>query len=135
MSLYVLRLCNGNCVVMDAMNEREARELTGKLASSEVATIRPLGVFAVQFALTDEGELQSTVLDQGTIAELNKHEYPMLEAARSHSYVDFDSSETDSKTERVLFDAVASYHAQDWDKRTQAMIRYAVEQERLRFAN
>jgi hypothetical protein len=59
----------------------------------------------------------------------------MLEAARSHSYVDFDSSETDSKTERVLFDAVARHHAQGWDKRTQAMIRYAVEQERLRFAN
>jgi hypothetical protein len=135
MSLYVLRLRNGDCVIMYAMNEREARERTGKLVTSEVATIRPLGVFAAQFALTDEGELHSTVLDQGTVAELNKHEYPMLEAARSHSYVDFDSSETDSKTERVLFDAVARHHAQGWDKRTQAMIRYAVEQERLRFAN
>jgi hypothetical protein len=135
MSLYVLRLRNGDCVIMDAMNEREARERTGKLATSEVATIRPLGVFAAQFALTDEGELQSTILDQGTVAELNKHEYPMLEAARSHSYVDFDSSETDSKTERVLFDAVARHHAQAWDKRTQAMILYAVEQERLRCAN
>jgi hypothetical protein len=135
MSLYVLRLRDGNCVIMDATNEREARERTGKLATSEVATIRPLGIFAAQFSLTDEGELQSIILDQATLADLNKHEYPMLEAARNHSYVEFSSSETDSKTEHVLFDAAARRHAQGWDKRTLEMMRYAVEQERLRFAN
>jgi hypothetical protein len=49
--------------------------------------------------------------------------------------MDFGTSETDSNTEAVLFDPTASCHAKGWDKRDKQIVHYAVEQERLRFAN
>lgn len=135
MSLYVLRLRDGNCIVVDAPSEEKARERAKPLAASEIATARKLESFVAQFALTDNGELTSTLLDKKTIAELHEHEYPLLNAAHAQSYVDFDASETDSKTDTVLFDHDASVYAQEWDKRDEQIVHYAVEQERLRFAN
>jgi hypothetical protein len=135
MSLYVLRLRDGNCIVADASTEEEAREKAKPLAASEVATARKLDSFVAQFSLTDEGELAATLLDRGTVADLHAHEYPLLNAAYAESYSDFDSSETDSKTDAVLFDRAARRHAADWDKRDKRMVHYAVQQERLRFAN
>jgi hypothetical protein len=135
MSLYVLRLRDGNCIVADASTEEEAREKAKPLAASEVATARKLDSFVAQFSLSDEGELASTLLDKNTVADLHEHEYPLLKAAHAQSYLEFDSSETDSKTDAVLFDRAARHHAADWDKRDKRMVHYAVQQERLRFAN
>ncbi len=64
-----------------------------------------------------------------------KGKYPLLNAAHAQSYMDFDTSETDSKTDVVLFNHDASVYAQEWDKRDEQIVHYAVEQERLRFAN
>ncbi len=135
MSLYVLRLCDGNCIIVDAPNEDSAKERAKPLAASEIATARKLDSFVAQFALTDEGELTATLLDKNTVSDLHQHEYPMLEAAHAQSYMDFGESETDSKTEAVPFDRGASIYAQQWDKRDRQILYYAVEQERLRFAN
>jgi hypothetical protein len=135
MSLYVLRLRDGNCIILDAPNEDSARERAKPLAASEVATARKLDSFVVQFALTDEGELTATLLDKNTISDLHQHEYPMLQAANAQSYMDFDASETDSKTDAVLFNNDANVHAQQWDKRDKDILHFAVQQERLRFSN
>jgi hypothetical protein len=91
--------------------------------------------FAVQFSLTDEGDFQGTLLDKKTVSELYKHEYPMLRAARAQSYADFGTSETDNASREVLFDSTASNHAKDWDKRDDEIVRFAVEQERMRFSH
>jgi len=135
MSLYVLRLRDGNCIVVDAPNEEKARERAKPLAASEVATARKLESFVAQFALTDDGQLAATLLDKNTIADLHEHEYPLLNAAHAQSYMDFDASETDSKTESVLFNSHARAHAREWDNRDKQIVHFAVEQERLRFAN
>jgi hypothetical protein len=135
MSLYVLRLCDGNCIVVDAETEEKARSRVNALAGSEIATARKLDSFVARFSLTDEGELTSTLIDQATISDLHEHEYPLLNSAHAHSYTEFGESETDSKTDAVLFNHEASVHAQEWDKRDKRMVRYAVEQERQRFAN
>jgi hypothetical protein len=135
MSLYVLRLRDGNCIVVDAPNEAKARERARPLAASEVATARKLESFVAQFALTDQGELAATLLDKNTISDLHEHEYPLLHAAHAQSYVDFDESETDSRTDPVLYDSKASVHASEWDKRDKDIVQFAVQQERLRFAN
>jgi len=105
------------------------------MAASEVATARKLESFVAQFSLTDDGELAATLLDKNTVADLQQHEYPMLHAAREQSYMDFDDSETDSKTNAVLYDPEARVHARGWDKRDKDMVRFAVQQERLRFSN
>lgn len=135
MSLYVLRLRDGNCIIVDAPSEEKARERAKPLAASEVATARKLDSFVAQFALTDEGELSATLLDKNTLSDLHQHEYPMLRAAHTQSYSDFDASETDSKTDAVLFNAAARRHAKGWDKRDKQILHFAVEQERLRFAH
>jgi hypothetical protein len=135
MSLYVLRLRDGNCIILDAPNEDSARERAKPLAASEVATARKLDCFVVQFALTDEGELTATLLDKNTVSDLHQHEYPMLQAAHAQSYMDFDASETDSKTDAVLFNGDANRHVRQWDKRDKQILHFAVQQERLRFSN
>src|ERR1051326_1142927 len=135
MSLFVLRLRDGNCIVVDAPNEEKARDRARPLAASEVATARKLDSFVAQFALNDDGQLTATVLDKNTISDLHQHEYPLLHAAHAQSYIDFDDSETDSKTNPVLYDSQASVHARAWDKREKDIVQFAVQQERLRFAH
>lgn len=135
MSIYVLRLRDGNCIVANAADEDHARKSMKPLAASEVVTVRELDAFVVQFVLNDNGELSATLLDQETIADLHQHEYPMLKAANAQSYADFGVSETDSKTEAVRFSPPAKRHVQEWDARDKQIVRYAVEQERLRFAH
>jgi len=135
MSLYVLRLRDGNCIIADASSEEEATAKAIPLAASEVASVRPLSSFVAQFSLTDEGELTATILDRKTVADLHQHEYPLLHAAHVHSYQDFGVSETDSNTDAVLFNSAASRHAKQWDTRDKQTVRYAVQQERLRFAH
>lgn len=135
MPVYVLRLQDGNCVVVDAANEEQARKSAKPLISCEVVSTRQLKSFVAQFALTDDGDLASTLVEKGTVADLHQHEYPMLRAAHAHSYAEFGASFTDSKAEAVLFNVNASHHAQGWDKRDKETVRFAVEQERLRFAN
>ena len=135
MSLYVLRLRDGNCIVVDAPDEERAREKASPLAASEVATTRKLESFVAHFALTDQGELAATLLDKKTISDLHEHEYPLLHAAQAQSYMEFGDSETDSRTDAVLYDSKASVHARGWDKRDKDIVQFAVQQERLRFAN
>ena len=135
MSLYVLRLRDGNCIIVDAPSEEEATARAQPLAASEVATVRRLESFVAQFCLTDGGELTANILDRKTVAELHQHEYPLLRAAHDHSYRDFGASETDSNTAAVRFSSAASRHAKQWDTRDKDTLRYAVEQERLRFAH
>lgn len=135
MSIYVLRLRDGNCIVANAADEDHARTSVKPLAASEVVTVRELDTFVAQFVLNDNGELSATLLDMETIADLHQHEYPMLEAANAQSYADFGVSEADSKTDTVRFSSPARRHAQEWDERDKQIVRYAVEQERSRFAH
>jgi hypothetical protein len=135
MSIYVLRLRDGNCVVTNAPTEDDARKSVEPLAASEIVTVRELNAFVAQFVLNDNGELTSTLLDKKTIADLHQHEYPMLGTANTQSYADFGVSEADSTTEAIRFSSTARRHAQDWDERDKQIVRYAVAQERLRFAN
>src|SRR5256886_15639149 len=135
MPVYVLRLRDGNCIVVDARNEDQARENAKPLAASEIVSARKLKSFVAHFALGDEGELAATLVDKKTLSDLHEHEYPMLRAANAQSYDDFGASESDSNTEMVLFDSAVRHHARGWDKRDKQIVRYAVEQERLRFTN
>ena len=49
-------------------------------------------------------------------------------------HADFNSSETDSKAEPVLYDALAQKHIDAWDDRDKRLVSYAVQQERGRLA-
>src|SRR5260370_4515338 len=127
MTLFVLRLRNGNCVVVAAGDDAAARRRAKDLgADVEIATARELESFAAQFLLTDDGELKSLLLDEQTLADLCAHEYPILNSARTQSHVDFNSSETDSPDEHVLYDAIAQKHINAWDERATRLDSYPV---------
>jgi hypothetical protein len=115
----------------DAAARQRAKDLR---ADVEIATVRELESFVAQFLLTDDGELKSIFLDEQTLADLRAHEYPILNSARTQSYADFNSSETDSKAEHVLYDALARKHIDAWDDRDKRLVSYAVKQERDRLA-
>jgi hypothetical protein len=135
MSMYVLRLRDGNCIVTNAPTEERARKNVEPLAASEIVTVRELDAFVAQFVLNDNGELTATLLDKKTVADLHQHEYPMLGTANTQSYADFGASEGDSKTDAVRFSSTGRRHAEGWAERDKQIVRYAVEQERQRFAN
>jgi len=136
MTIFVLRMRNGNCVVAAAENEAVARERAKDIGRDiEIAGVRELSSFVAQFTLTDEGELVSTLRDRQTLSDLHSHEYPMLYAARSHSYADFGASPTSAASEPVLYDSGVRTDRCEWDVRDKNMISYVVQQERERLAN
>jgi len=136
MTIFALRMRNGNCVVAAAENETGARERAKDIGRDiEIASVRELSSFVAQFTLTDEGELVSILLDRQTLSDLHSHEYPMLYAARSHSYDDFGPSPTNAASEPVLYNADARTDRVEWDVRDKNMISYVVQQERERLAN
>src|SRR5207244_10792279 len=96
--------------------------------------VRELRSVARQVMLTDDGEVRCILLDEQTLADLRAHEYPILTSAQTQSYADFNSSETDSKAEHVLYDALAQKHIDAWDDRDKRLVSYAVQQERDRLA-
>lgn len=135
MSLFSFRLKDGNTVIIYAQDEPSAREVLREMGQQDtVATVREIKNFAARFALTDNGDLHTTLLHPGTLNEMAA-DYPFLQAAKSHSYVDFGSSCTDDPSNPVLFSESARQHISGWDKRDVDVIAYAVQQERQRFSN
>src|SRR5260370_580195 len=72
MPIYVLRLRDGNCIVVDAPDEEQATQGVSSLTTSEVATISRLESFSAQFSLTDEGELTAIILDKKRLMPLRR---------------------------------------------------------------
>src|SRR5437660_10275101 len=128
MSLFSFRMKDGNTVIVYAQDERLAKEAIGEMGlQSTVATVREIRTFAATFSLTDSGDLQTTLLHPGTLKELAP-DYPMLQAAREHSYADFGSSRTDDSSNPVLFNQSARQHVKGWHDRDKDVIGYAVQQ-------
>ena len=135
MSLFSFRMKDGNTVIVYAKDERSAREAVGEMGlQSMVATAREIRTFAAMFSLSDSGDLLATLLHPGTLKELAP-DYPLVQAARAHSYADFGSSQTDDRSKPVLFEESARQHAKGWTQGDKDVIGYAVQQERERFSN
>lgn len=135
MSLFSFRMKDGNCVIIYAKHEEAAREILREMGlQSNVANVRRIVKFAAHFVLTDSGDLQATLLHPGTLNELAP-DYPLLQAARAHSYADFGSSRTDDRSNPVLFDQSARQHDRGWQQRDKDVVGFAVQQERERFSN
>lgn len=135
MRLFFFRMKNGNSVIIYARDQRVAEvALTEMGMQSTVASVRELTRFVANFTLTEAGDLQTTMLDPGTLDEVSP-DYPFLHSARAHSYTDFGISSTEASTQPVLFDDSARQDANNWHRRDKDLIAYAVKQERERFSN
>jgi hypothetical protein len=134
MRLFSFRMKDGNSVIIYAADEEAAAKILGEMGvQSTVASVRPITRFVANFALSDAGDLRTTLLDPGTLNEIAP-DYPLLESARAHSYVDFGSSSSET-SEPVLFDDSVRRDAHNWGRRDKDVIAYAVQQERERFSN
>ena len=135
MSVFSFRLKDGDCVIVYAKDEAAATEILKKMGlQTSAANVRKITRFVANFALTDAGDLQTTLLDPGTLKEFAQ-DYPLLQAAREHSYADFGSSKTDDPSNPVLFDDAARLHLSAWNQRDKDLIAYAVQQERQRLSD
>ena len=135
MRLFSVRMKDGNSVIIYANDEAEAAETLSEMGmQSNAASVRPITRFVAAFALTDGGDLHTTLLDPGTLTELAP-DYPLLRSARAHSYADFGSSSGGDPSKHVLFDDSVRQDANNWDQRDKDVIAYAVQQERERFSN
>jgi hypothetical protein len=136
MPLYAMRMSDGNCLIVAAETKAEAENRAHAYQrGGAIVSCREITTFAAEFTLSDEGELKAVLRDTATLAELHANEYPMLAAALSQSYEDFNSSVTDSRSEPVLFDGEAQSHRDAWAQRDRSIVLYSVLQERQRFSN
>ncbi len=82
--MYIVRMTNGDCVAAMAADERGARCIAMKLRldeTAEVASIRRIDSFAVQFTPTEDGSLEATHWDDATLDGILANEYPLLRKA------------------------------------------------------
>ena len=71
MTLFILRMKNGDCLITSASDEPSAVEIGERMGlQSELASVRPLTHFVAQFTLTKTGQLRSTHFDPQTMSEL-----------------------------------------------------------------
>jgi len=135
MRLFSFRMKDGNCIIIYAKDEGAAVAILKEMGvQNSAAGVRQITKFVASFALTDTGDLRTTLLDRGTLEQITL-DYPLLQAARQHSFADFGSSNTDSQSQPVLFDDSTRQHRSDWKQRDEVLIGYAVQQERERFSN
>lgn len=135
MDLFSFRMKDGNCVVIYAKDESSAVEVLATMGlQSTPASVRIVTTFVVNLALTDAGDLQTMLLDPGTLQDFAS-DYPLLHAARGHSYADFGGSRAGNASEPVLFDDLVRQDAHNWDQRDKSVLAYAVQQERQRFSD
>ena len=126
MTLFILRMKNGDCLITSADDERSAVEIGTRMGvQSELASVRPLTHFVAQFTLTKTGQLRSTLFDSQTMSELGV-EYPILEAARAAS--NFVVGKKGNTTGRV-------HQLRESEQDDKDLIACAVQQERQRLSN
>lgn len=135
MPLFSFRMKDGNSVIIYARDQRAAEKtLTEMGMQSTAASVRELARFVANFALTDGGDLHTTLLDPGTLKEVSA-DYPLLQSARAHSYADFGASSAGDPSEPNLFNDLVRQDAHNWDKRDKDLIAYVVQKERERLSN
>jgi hypothetical protein len=127
--LYILRLTNGNCLVVLAANEPAARRIAGKVtldSAGDVVTVRRLQDFAVLLCPTQDGSLDVSQWDDTTLDNVLATEYPSLnEAYRAANSQCFEKP---SGAPASNLEALNSWH-----EKNLGIIRQGIEIERKKF--
>jgi hypothetical protein len=82
--LYILRLSNGDCIIVEAQDQSVARDLAAAVALEEgesIVSMRPLPRFAARFSPNDDASLNVSSWDDATLDDILAHEYPLLNEA------------------------------------------------------
>ncbi len=82
--LFILRLTNGNCVILLASDEQNARESVKQMDYDEgenIVSVRALDRFGVHLSPTEEGSLEILNWDDSALDSILENEYPFLQRA------------------------------------------------------
>jgi len=128
--LYVLRMTGGDCVVLTASDENQARELAGNFGlegGEGIVSIRPLSDFGVRLSPNESGSLDVNCWNDATLDDILSHEYPALnEALRTANSVRFMPS---PNSDQPLVIQLREAH----EKNTE-IIRQGLQDEQLRLS-
>lgn len=143
--IYVIRLKDGGCGIVDAQDERKAQEI---LVSSEdlfdtetdkIVSIRPLSCSFVTRWSFDRKDSQDTASDElcGTLAlhvtdEIFEHEYPTLVSAHEKSFNELSNTKSEiyrSSRRQGTMEVLGC-----WGINLRARVREAIELEAKRFS-
>lgn len=126
--LYILRLTDGNCLVVLAANEPSARQIAGKVtldSAAEVVTVRRLQDFAVLLCPTEDGSLDISQWDDTTLDNILATEYPSLnDAYRAANWQRFEKPSGAASNLEAL---------NTWHEKNVGIIRQGLELERKKF--
>jgi hypothetical protein len=128
--LFILRLTNGDCVIVTAADEPSARESALHLNPENpaaIASVRPLAHLCVQLTPTEDASLEVVAWDGPTLDSIFAQEYPLLEKAYRRANAQSFPQSTTAPASRL--EAL-----QEWYEKNLDLIREAVEQERTRLA-
>jgi hypothetical protein len=127
--LFILRLTNGNCVILLASDEQNAQQSLEQMGCEEgvnVVSIRALDHFGVHLSPTEDGSLQILSWDDSALDSILEMEYPFLQRAfqeaNSRSFGQADADEP----------SIVRLNA-EFERNTEIM-RRALRVERERFA-
>lgn len=127
--LYILRLANGDCVVVAATDENSARATARNLSPdpcAEIVKVRRLNRFSVQLSPTEEGSLEVAQWDDATLDGILVNEYPLLDQAYRQA-----NAEPVSRSPVKVTPAIS--HLQAWHQANTEIIREGLRRERARF--
>lgn len=81
--LFILRLTNGNCVILLAADEQNARQLLRKIdcGDGEIVSVRALDRFGVHLSPTEDGSLEILSWEDSALDSILQNEYPFLQRA------------------------------------------------------
>jgi hypothetical protein len=126
--LYILRLTNGNSVILLAPDEQSARCSAKHMdffEGAEIASVRPLDSFGIQLSPTEDGSLEILDWDESALDCILANEYPILkDAYRQANRQAFDAASPD---EPVILRLNAHF------ERNTEILRQALRLERQRF--
>jgi hypothetical protein len=126
--LYIVRLTNGNCVILLATDEVSARSVAKQMNDEceGIASIRPLENFRLQLCPTEDGTLEVLHWDESVLDCILENEYPLLHHAyREANACAFEKPDADEP-------AILRLNA-EFERNTEIM-RQALRLERKRFS-
>jgi hypothetical protein len=127
--LYILRLTNGDCIVLLASDEQDARRSASRrdsLQGEGIVSIRPLDEFEVKLSPTEVGGLEIAGWNDGVLNSILANEYPLLYDGYRHANAQPFAARNPQTTPLQHLRA-------EFEKNTE-IIRQALVRERSRFA-
>ena len=101
MSMFMCRWPNGDVSFVSARNKEDAVILLDEWDNADVAELRQIQNFMVDFRLTDDGELELQAFGERSLDHIWGRAYPVLAKAKQKALAAGDGEPTDAGKEMI----------------------------------